>query len=154
MENKLYRSQRDQILGGVCSGLSKYLNIDVVLVRLFFVVFTLAGGIGPLVYIILWIVVPSEETVTGNTPGSTTIDGEVIRERAETFRDEVSQVVNQPSKKTGLYIGVGLILVGGYIFLKNLNIPWLAWVNNNVILAGLIILAGAGLLLAALRKDK
>jgi len=78
----------------------------------------------------------------------------VIRERAETFRDEVSQVVNQPSKKTGLYIGVGLILVGGYIFLKNLNIPWLAWVNNNVILAGLIILAGAGLLLVALRKDK
>jgi phage shock protein PspC (stress-responsive transcriptional regulator) len=154
METKLYRSQRDQILGGVCAGLSKYLNIDVVLIRLFFVVFTLAGGIGPLVYIILWIVVPSEETATGSTPGVTVIDGEVIRERAETFRDEVSQVVNQPSKKTGLYIGVGLILVGGYIFLKNLNIPWLAWVNNNVILAGLIILAGAGLLLVALRKGK
>ncbi|MEL7590752.1 MAG: PspC domain-containing protein [Anaerolineaceae bacterium] len=154
MENKLYRSQRDQILGGVCAGLSKYLNIDVVLVRLFFVVFTLAGGIGPLVYIILWIVVPSDESVTGGRPGSTTIDGEVIRERAETFRDEVSKAVNQPSKKAGLYIGVGLILVGGYIFLKNLNIPWLAWVNSNVILAGLIILAGVGLLFAAFRKDK
>lgn len=154
MENRLLRSQQDRIIGGVCAGLGKYLNIDVVLVRLFFIVFTLAGGIGPLVYIILWIVVPSEETVNGGMPGSTTIDGEVIKERAETFRDEVSQVVNQPSKKTGLYIGIGLILVGGYIFLRNLNIPWLAWINNNVILAGLIILAGAALLVVALRKDR
>lgn len=154
MENRLMRSQHDRILGGVCGGLGKYLNIDVVLVRLFFIVFTLAGGIGPLVYIILWIVVPSEETVTGGAPSSATIDGEVIKDRAETLKEEISQVVNQPSKKTSLYIGIGLILVGGYIFLQNLNIPWLSWVNNNVILAGLIILAGVALLLVALRKGK
>jgi len=78
----------------------------------------------------------------------------VIKDRAETFKEEISQVVNQPSKKTSLYIGIGLILVGGYIFLQNLNIPWLSWVNNNVILAGLIILAGVALLLVALRKGK
>lgn len=154
MENRLVRSQQDRILGGVCGGLGRYLNIDKVLVRLFFIVFTLVGGMGVLIYIILWIVVPSEESVSGTAPGQYTVDGEVIKDRAETFRDEFVKVVNQPSKKTGLYIGIGLILVGAYIFLKNLNLPWLAWVNNNVILAGLIIVAGIALLMVALRKDR
>ena len=65
MENRLIRTLQDRIIGGVCGGLARYLNIEVVLVRLFFVVFTLVGGIGPLVYIILWIIVPSEEQVSG-----------------------------------------------------------------------------------------
>ena len=86
MQNKLLRSQQDRILGGVCAGLGKYLGIDTVLVRLFFIVFALVGGIGPLLYIILWIVVPSEEQVTGDGSQPYTIDGEVIKDRAEHFR--------------------------------------------------------------------
>lgn len=154
MENRLIRTLHDRIIGGVCGGLARYLNIEVVLVRLFFVVFTLVGGVGPLVYIILWIVVPSEEQITGQPSQPYTVDGEVIKERAETFKDEFVEMVNRPGKKTGLYIGVALVLVGLYIFLKNLNIPWLAWVNDSVILAGLIILAGVALLVVSIRRGK
>ncbi len=152
MQNKLLRSQQDRILGGVCAGLGKYLGIDTVLVRLFFIVFALVGGIGPLLYIILWIVVPSEEQVTGDGSQPYTIDGEVIKDCAEHFRDEVVNAVNKPGNKTGLYVGIGLILFGAYIFVKNLNLPWLAWLNSNVILAGLIIIAGVALLLLALKR--
>jgi phage shock protein PspC (stress-responsive transcriptional regulator) len=152
MEHQLLRSQQDRILGGVCGGLGKYLNIDIVLVRLFFIVFALVGGIGPLLYIILWIVVPSEEQAVVGGAQPYTIDGEVIKDRAEHFRDEVVNAVNKPGNRTGLYVGVGLILFGSYIFVKNLNLPWLAWLNSNVILAGLIIIAGASLLLVALRR--
>lgn len=154
MENRLIRRLQDRIIGGVCGGLARYLNIEVVLVRLFFVVFTLVGGIGPLVYIILWIIVPSEEQVGANTGSAYSVDGEVIKERAENFKDEFVEMVNRPDKKTGLYIGVALILVGAYIFMKNLNIPWLAWVNNNVILAGLVIIAGAALLVVSIKRGK
>ncbi len=154
MQNKLLRSQQDRILGGVCAGLGKYLSIDTVLVRLFFIVFTMVGGIGPLLYIILWIVVPSEEQVTGAGSQPYTIDGEVIKERAENFRDEVVNAVNKSGSKTGLYVGIGLVLFGIYIFIKNLNLPWLAWLNSNVILAGLIIIAGAALLYVALRRKE
>jgi phage shock protein PspC (stress-responsive transcriptional regulator) len=154
MENRLIRTQQDRIIGGVCGGLARYLNIEVVLVRLFFVVFALVGGIGPLVYIILWIVVPSEEQIGGSTTQVYSVDGEVIKERAENFKDEFVEMVNRPGKKTGLYIGVALILVGAYIFLKNLNIPWLAWVNNNVILAAMILLAGVALLVVSLKRGK
>ena len=154
MENRLIRTQQDRIIGGVCGGLARYLNIEVVLVRLFFVVFALVGGIGPLVYIILCIVVPSEEQIGGSTTQVYSVDGEVIKERAENFKDEFVEMVNRPGKKTGLYIGVALILVGAYIFLKNLNIPWLAWVNNNVILAAMILLAGVALLVVSLKRGK
>jgi len=154
MENRLIRTQQDRIIGGVCGGLARYLNIEVVLVRLFFVVFALVGGIGPLVYIILWIVVPSEEQIGGSTTQAYSVDGEVIKERAENFKDEFVEMVNRPNKKTGLYIGSALILIGAYIFLKNLNIPWLAWVNNNVILAGLVIIAGVALLVVSIRRGK
>lgn len=154
MENRLYRSQQDRIIGGVCGGLAKYLSIDTVLVRLFFIVFALVGGIGPLIYIVLWIVVPEEGSVYGGATRPYAVDGEVIKEKVESFGEEFSRVVNQPSKKTGLYVGIGLILIGAYIFLKNLNIPWLEWINTNIILAGLIIVAGVALLVVALRRGR
>lgn len=154
MQSRLLRSQQDRVLGGVCAGLGKYLGIDTILVRLFFIVFTLVGGIGPLLYIILWIVVPSEEQVAGFGSQPYTIDGEVIKERAENFRDEVVNAVNKPGNKTGLYVGIGLVLFGIYFFVKNLNLPWLAWLNSNVILAGLIIIAGIALLWVTIKRKE
>ena len=58
---RLYRSTRDRMLGGVCGGLSEYFDVDPVLMRLAWVGFTfLAGGLTIPLYIILWIVVPKE----------------------------------------------------------------------------------------------
>jgi phage shock protein C len=47
------------MLGGVCGGLGHYFGIDSTLIRLFFAVGVLLFGLSPLVYIILWIVMPS-----------------------------------------------------------------------------------------------
>lgn len=149
MQNRLLRSKQDRILGGVCAGLARYLNIDTVLVRLFFIVFTLVGGIGPLLYIILWIVVPEEQTESSS---GYSFNGEVLRERAENFTDEFVNAVQKPGNKASFYVGIGLVLLGVYIFLKNLNLPWLAWLNTSVILALLIIIAGAALLYVALKR--
>ena len=153
MENRLYRSLKDRILGGVCGGLASYLQIDVVLVRLFFLVFTLVGGVGPLVYIIMWILVPSEE---GVYPGAQpyTINGEEIKEKAESMKNEFVNAVNKPGQKTALYAGIALVLVGAYLFLKNLDFAWLSWLNTNVILAALIAAAGVALLVVAIKRGK
>lgn len=57
----LYRSNNDKILGGVCSGLASYLRIDPTIVRILFALITFGGfGSGVLLYIILWIVLPSK----------------------------------------------------------------------------------------------
>ena len=55
---RLYRSGRDRILGGVCGGLGEYFDVDPVLVRLAWVLFSLIYGAGILVYIIAWIIIP------------------------------------------------------------------------------------------------
>ena len=58
MSKRLMRTQDDRMLGGVCGGLARYFDIDPVLVRLAFVLFTLAGGAGPLAYLMMLIVMP------------------------------------------------------------------------------------------------
>ncbi|HVU85000.1 MAG TPA: PspC domain-containing protein, partial [Puia sp.] len=57
---RLYRAENDKILGGVASGLANYLNIDPAIVRIIFVLMCFGGGAGLLLYIILWIVLPTK----------------------------------------------------------------------------------------------
>jgi phage shock protein C len=59
MGKKLYKSNRNKVLFGVCGGLAEYFNIDVTLVRLVFIVLALSGA-GVLAYIIAAIVIPEE----------------------------------------------------------------------------------------------
>lgn len=59
---RLYRDSSDKFLGGVCSGLAAYINIDPAIVRILFAIITLGGlGIGFLVYILLWIFIPAKD---------------------------------------------------------------------------------------------
>ena len=59
MEKKLYKSETNKILAGVCGGIAEYFNIDPTLVRLGWVVFCALGGSGLLAYIIMAIIMPS-----------------------------------------------------------------------------------------------
>lgn len=58
MNKKLYKSRDDKKLDGVCAGIGEYFDIDPTLVRLAWVVVTLFGGAGLLLYIIAAIVIP------------------------------------------------------------------------------------------------
>jgi len=58
---RIYRDPDNRMIGGVCSGLGAYLGIDTVIMRILFILF-LIFGVGFLVYIILWIVVPEART--------------------------------------------------------------------------------------------
>ena len=48
-----------RVIGGVCSGIAEHFNVDVVLVRVVFVVLALMSGVGFLLYLILWLLMPS-----------------------------------------------------------------------------------------------
>ena len=150
--NKLYRSQTDRMLGGVCGGLAKYLRVDLTIVRLFFVVLTLLGGFGPLVYFIMWIVVPLEGHVYTDTHPER-FDGEDIKERAGMVRDDFIDAVKQPNQNTARFIGIALVLAGGFFMVQQLDIPWLNWLDSGVLWAALILLAGVALLIRATRKE-
>lgn len=60
-KTQLVRSYSDRMFLGVCGGLSSYLNLDPVIIRLAFVLTTIyAGGIGLLVYLVLAMLMPEE----------------------------------------------------------------------------------------------
>lgn len=64
-KRKLYRDPESRVLGGVCSGLGHYMNLDKVLVRVLFVIILLVtSGVALPVYLILWIAVPKARTTS------------------------------------------------------------------------------------------
>lgn len=60
---RLYRSETNQMLCGVCAGIAEYLGIDPTLVRLAWVLFCVLGGSGVLAYILSAIIIPPENRV-------------------------------------------------------------------------------------------
>lgn len=59
---RLYRNPHDKWVGGVCSGIANYFDIDTVLVRLIFLVLFLTLGVGLLAYLIAWAIIPVART--------------------------------------------------------------------------------------------
>ena len=55
---KLYRSETQRMLAGVCGGLAEYFNIDATVMRVLFLILAVFGGSGIVLYLVMWIVVP------------------------------------------------------------------------------------------------
>ena len=60
--HRMYRDPDRRIIGGVCAGIAAYWNLDPLIPRIIFVALMLAGGLGLLIYLILWIVLPEAKT--------------------------------------------------------------------------------------------
>lgn len=58
MNKKLYRSNQNRMIAGVCGGIAEYFSLDPTLVRLGWVLFCALGGSGILAYIIAAIIIP------------------------------------------------------------------------------------------------
>ena len=63
-KRRLYRDEQDKIIGGVASGLANFFKIDPAIIRVLFVALFFGGGSGLLIYILLWIILPSRSLVT------------------------------------------------------------------------------------------
>ncbi len=59
---RLYRDPDNKVVGGVCSGIGAYFNMDSLIIRILFIVAILLGFSGVLVYIVLWIAIPEAKT--------------------------------------------------------------------------------------------
>jgi phage shock protein PspC (stress-responsive transcriptional regulator) len=64
VDKKMYRDPERKVLGGVSAGVASYFGVDVVVIRLLFVIFSVVGGLGLLLYIVLWIALPEAKTLT------------------------------------------------------------------------------------------
>ena len=60
MKKRVYKSSTDKKVCGVCGGIANYFDVDPTVIRLIWVIFTLAGGSGLIAYIIAAIIMPDE----------------------------------------------------------------------------------------------
>ena len=124
---RLYRNLSDKVLGGVCSGLGDYFNVDRVIVRVIFVVWFFFPIIFPfaredtfftiptLAYIILWIAIPSARTVEQKySQQGRPLDIEGIRSSIGEQQPKVygQKLVSTTGRVLGIAVGIILLLVG------------------------------------------
>jgi phage shock protein PspC (stress-responsive transcriptional regulator) len=110
------------MIGGVCGGLGRYLNVDPILFRLLFVLALIIGGSGFLVYVILWIVIPEEKAPVINAEPNTHENMTDTNNQTETPK-KPGETPEKPARNDGnLWGGLILITLGG-IFLIDRFVP-------------------------------
>lgn len=149
MNKKLYRNEHDKAVAGVASGLADYMQIDVTIVRLLFVLSTIfLAGSGILAYIVIWIVAPVNndpavrfkkfsDFYQQHTPqgGSVFNSPEAFTDAAPKVEptkwntqntdgsakfDQMPTVKNNDTGKT--IVGLVLLVLGVYFLLKQMDI--------------------------------
>ncbi len=123
-QKKLHRSSSNRVISGVCGGLAEYFDVDPLLIRLAWVVFSIIGGAGILAYIIAIIVIPKDD-------------------------DDTGPAVNMPSSDGAKLVGFTLIAIGIVFLFKHLGFfyylhiyrfPWASLLSIALIAFGLYII--------------
>lgn len=130
LERRIYKTSEGAMLAGVCAGLAEYLNVDVTLVRLGFILVALAGGAGVLGYIVAAIVMPDKWKVTDHRQRERTMSSfdQPTQQSApfEPAGSEAERASTPPKQQSGPEIHRGrdqqllalvFIAVGGYMLI-------------------------------------
>lgn len=154
-ENRLYRIVNGRVIGGVAGGLAEFFSIDPTIIRIIFILLTIMGGGGLLIYIVLWIVVPQRfNTIPPFSTGYTktppyTGDASGIGETYEGFETgkpfipKAEPVTSTTKLDGGLIAGLVLILIGSF-FLFEKFFPQIGWSDFwplLLVLIGLLMIA-------------
>lgn len=161
MENRLYRSNKDRILFGVCGGLAKYFGIDSSLMRILVIVLTIAtAGLGILVYVAMAFIVPLEgstkttpkEIVLENVEEAKTTAQGLGKDIKDTFagkKSESQETENLQTRRRNIF-GVILIVIGIFLLLGVFGI--FHWVSWAVLWPVVLIAIGLIIILSVSRK--
>jgi phage shock protein PspC (stress-responsive transcriptional regulator) len=145
---RLYRDESDAVVGGVCSGLAYYVNIDPILIRIAFVILTIAGGSGVLLYAILWIVIPSAKTTAEflEMKGEpVTLDS--IKDHIKDARTNIMESTKGAKKTIKNVVDKGVRAGSklGKVLSKVLGIGFVAWGVFLLIILFIILFGGTGI---------
>lgn len=146
IKRRLFRNPDDKAIGGVCSGLAAYFDIDIVWVRLAMFILVFFGGVSLWVYIILWIVIPEAKTTAdklamrGESANVNTIfksfqeEAEDVKNRVnkygkdlknsnygESIRSNIGSVLSTIFNILGRLIGLFFIFLGGVLLFAYLT---------------------------------
>ncbi len=135
---KLYKSSEDKVIAGICGGIAEYFDIDSVWVRLVAILLLFLDGIGILMYIILWVLVPENPNKKSNKK---TLAEEKVDEFKMSIKKDHSKDNEHKEKNGHVVIGGILVIIGILFLVKNV----FGWFNTEIFWGALII--GTGLIL-------
>jgi phage shock protein C len=140
VRERLYRSHNERLFLGVAGGLAEWFDIDPSIVRLAFVLFSLAGGAGLVVYIAMAIFVPERPPGVAVRPGVA-----LTGEPSAGGSDAGARPERRDDGRGALVFGALLIVVGAWFLLRK-AIPGLDldnWWPVFLIGIGVVLLVGA-----------
>jgi len=119
---KLYRSRKNRIIAGVLGGLAEYLQVDVVVVRIVYLLLMFFGNFTffTILYIIGWVIIPEQPKVSAALDGPS-VEGyveDVYRQYAGSTAEESGAEQHVSGK---VVFGAILLVVGAVILFKNLS---------------------------------
>jgi len=117
---KLYRSEDNRVIAGVCAGLGEFFQIDPSIVRLIFVIITIFGGGGILLYLILWLIIPSDSSESELTKDNIRKNADEIKDKAKDFAKEMR--LNSTNVNSRQLIGIIILIFGILLLLGNFGI--------------------------------
>ena len=163
MESKLYRSDVDRVFGGVCGGLAEYFKVDPLVVRIAFMLFAMLDGIGLVLYLVLWLLVPSEVSVDLKQESVVRENVSEIKQQAASLGQSARDAINQqrwgqgwsvqaPTGRRALGLGVVLVIVGLVMLLDAIGL--LRWFSLGDLWPLILIAVGIVVLLNNLRGKR
>ena len=139
MKNRLYRSETDKKIAGVCGGIAEYFEIDSTIIRLIWVISVAVYGTGLLVYIIAAIIMPTKGEI--DTKMNMHQDSNEVNEQKNGASDG-----NFDKEKTRNLFGYVLIIAGAILISKRfLVLKWLSFkflFPIVLVILGILILSG------------
>lgn len=117
---RLYRSETDKVIAGVAGGLADYFEVDSIIIRILFVLMTIFHGSGILLYIILWLVLPTKSAIDKAPNSTMNANVEEMKAKAHELAGEVKQRVH--SKGNTNSAPLVLIVLGTFFLLNNLGL--------------------------------
>jgi phage shock protein C len=123
VQARLTRSTTDRMIAGVCGGLGQYFGVDPVIVRLIFVVLAFTTFLTPLIYPVLWLIMPESGTAPVVLPPDARYDpltGEPLPPRSAEGAAHTAESQAPAAAPSGRNRALGLLLLGvGAIVLLN-----------------------------------
>ena len=139
---KLYRSEKNRIIAGVAGGLGDFFNVDTTLIRFIFILITIFGGGGILLYIILWLIMPNESSISVISKESIGKNADEIKKRAQDFAKDLR--LNSTRANSRKLFGL-IIIILGIVFLFD-NLGFLKFFNLAKLWPLLLVVIGIAIL--------
>lgn len=157
MEKRLYKDTYNKIIGGVCSGLADYFDMDVTIVRLIFAFAFFTWGAGFITYIILWIVLPRKTYGPFITPADPTTVNYIVPpvvppvSPMQPHQPFAPMPPKRQSNTGGIIVGFILIFIGAIALLHQYNI-FFFWHIHHWFVPVVLVALGISLIVKGQQK--